>query len=63
MFGLMMLQRVVSELLFPFGEHYAVDLRFGPRADQCYVLIHLGQPAAEAPIVHCKRPSRSTSAF
>jgi hypothetical protein len=41
------LQRVVGEMLFAFGEHDAVDLRLGARANQHHVLVHLGQSAAQ----------------
>ena len=44
---LVVLQRVVGEVLLAFGEHHAVDLRVGARADQGHVLVDLGQAAAQ----------------
>ena len=58
-----MLMRVVRQMLPAFGEHHAVDLHLGVRPGHRHVLIHLGEPAPSAPIVHCSRPSRPTCAF
>ena len=43
----MVLQRVIGDVLLAFGEQHAVDLAFGPAADELDVLVDLRQPAAD----------------
>ena len=61
--GLVVLERVVGEMLFPFGEHDAVDLSVSIFAGEGDVLVDLGQSATSSPMVHCNWPSRSRTAF
>ena len=44
----MVLQRVIRKVLLPFCKHHPIDLGGRPSADQGYMLIDFGQPAAES---------------